>query len=106
MTNEEILKAAQANASKDGEAELYAMRKSIIVGASVSVVICMITFIIKAIKHKVDYGEFSILLFFLGASNVYFAKKGHSKGRLIEGIVELILGCFFFFIFIGVMFLL
>ena len=106
MTNEEILKAAKSSASKDGEAEIYALRKAVILGAAASVIICMIAFIIKMIKHKFDFIEFSILLFFLGTSNVYFGKKGHIVRKLIEGIVELIFGGLFFLAFIGVMFLL
>lgn len=103
MTNEEILKAAQANSEKDGEAEKAVLRRAVVLGSIVCVVICMITYVIKALKHKVDFVEFAIILMFEGSINAYYGKKCHVKRKLIVGIVELILGMFFFLLFLGVM---
>ena len=104
MTNEDILKAAQASAEKEGEAEKATLRRAVVIGSLVCVVICMITTVIKYFKHKTDFVEFAIIFLFEGAINVYYGRKCHVKRKLIAGIVELLLGGFFFLLFLGVMF--
>lgn len=106
LTSEEILKAARDSATKDGEAEIFVLRKAVVFGAVVSVAVCLVAFIIKAVMHKIDFIEFSFLLLFFGTSNIYFGNKGHSKKNLIEGIIELVFGSLFFIAFLGVIFLL
>ncbi len=105
LTGEEILRAARKNATKDGEAEISTLRKAVIVGAAISVAVCLFAFAIKLIRHKIDFVEFSILLFFLGSTNIFYGNKGKSKRKLAEGIVELVFGCLFFIAFLGVMFI-
>ena len=104
MTNEEILKAAQANASKEGEAEVAILRRAIAISAIVSIVVCMVTFIIKIILHKIDFLEFVILLLFDGTINLYYRKKCRLKRKMIAGIIGLVLGGLAFLLFLGAMF--
>lgn len=104
MTPEEILKAAQANKSAEGEAEKEALRKSIIFGSLAGIFVCVITFIVKAIKGKIDFVEFVIILLFQGIINLYYGKKCNAMKKTIIGIVETVLGGVFFILFLGVMF--
>lgn len=105
MTNEDILKAAQAGAEKEGEAEKAILKRAVILGSIVCVALCMLTTVIKYLKHKMDFVEFAILFLFEGTINLYYGIRCHSKGKLISGIIELLIGVFFFLLFIGAMFI-
>ena len=103
MTDEEILKAAQTNASKDGEAELYALKRAVIVGAVAMLVSCIILMVIKEITHKFDFAELVIMFFFEGISYLYYGKRISSRKHIIFGIILSILGFLCFILFLGVM---
>ena len=104
MTEKEILETAQANPPKEGEAEIAEIKRSVISGSIVCIIVCMITFIIKVITHKVDFIEFVFLLFFDGTINYCYGKKCRNKRKHLWGIAELILGIFSFMLFLGVVF--
>ncbi len=105
MTNEEIIKLAQADASNEGEAEIYAYRKAVMLGSVVCTLICISTLLIKYFKDKFDYIELAIMFLFIGTNNLYYGKKCNSKKNFISGIVEIIFGLIFYGLFLGVIFI-
>ena len=104
MTREEILKAAQAEASDRGEYETVIEKRAVSIGTILGVVLCVLLVLVEYFLIKsFDFGKVAIICTMAGASNLYEGLKRKSKKQTIAGILESILAVFFTFLCVGVL---
>ncbi len=102
MTREEIMKAAQKNASEIGEAERDVMRKSLLHSMIVVTILCIIMIILELIiVRKIDFGKPALLLLLSGTSDFLEGKRSNNKKGLTIGIVQIIAAVSLTLLYIG-----
>ena len=106
MDRNEILNAAQEDASEIGEYETHISNKALLYGLIVGIVfllcmICVEWFIFK----KIDFGKPSLLFSIAGSINLYEGKVGKSKKSLVGGIVLTLLCLVTLILYIGALFI-
>ena len=105
MNRDEILSAAQEDASEIGEYEIHESRKALLYGLIVGIVLllCMI-FIEWFIFQKIDFGKPSLLLSMCGFIDLYEGKVRKNKKTFIKGIILTLLFIVTVILYIGAFF--
>lgn len=102
MNNEDILKAAQAQASQEGEFEIDKMKKNLASAFAVVVIILIIMVIFEILLlKKMDYGKPSIVFLCAGIADYLDGRSFSKKGKLVRGLVEIAFALFFLTAYVG-----
>ena len=105
MNKEDILKAAQAEASEQGEYETEQGKKSVIIATASGLLLCALMIAFELVKYnRVDYGKPAIIFFMISIMNFYEGIKTNQKKKVILATVEMILAIISLIIYIGALF--
>ena len=106
MTDEEILKVAQASPDKVGERTKSIIQRGATVGSLVCVILCIAMIILDLwVKDGIDYGKPAIILTFAGILSLYQNKATPSAKNCFEAVLSLLAAIACIAIYLGELFL-
>ena len=105
MGEQDILKAAQAQASKSGEFEKETANKAMASAICASVVAMIVMVVAELLVYrKIDLGKPALLLIVTCVVELCQGRKLQNKKQVVRGVVEAIVAALFLILYVGAFF--
>ena len=105
MGEQDILKAAQAQASKSGEFEKETANKAMAGAICVSVVTMIVMVVAELLVfRRIDLGKPALLLIITSFVELHEGRKLQNKKQVVRGVVEAIVAALFLILYVGAFF--